>query len=193
MPLMGRCLAPGLALAMIILLAPHAPGQTPGLTLTLHGQGQGCPEDARFCYTIQEGDLADLRPGSTVSLTFENNDTTVHNVYVAPLDEGDPNRAATHPENAIASTADLAPGQQDRITFTAPEDASGLYIWCDIGAHEAQGMHLEAPYDPSTWEPPEPRSTPIPLLASILFMLLAGSLLARPTPPERDGNPKTAE
>ncbi len=167
----GRGFISTLVLVALLAIAPLLTADASSLSLTLHGHGQDCT-DARFCFTIEEGNLTNLTPGTTVSLTFENHDTAIHNVYVAPLDQANPNRASTNPDHALATTQDLGPGQQDRITFTAPTNTTGLYFWCEVSSHEAHGMYLEAPYDPETWEPPEPHEAPYPLLQSLIKITL---------------------
>lgn len=173
----ARILLPLAAAILLALSLPAATGQ-PSLTLEIHAQGDDCPDGEAFCFTVQRGSLEALEPGTEVTIALENRDSSMHNLYVAPLEDANPNRD-TDPDHALAGTRDLPEGGQDRITLTAPEDAQGLYLWCEIGAHERLGMILNAPYDPDEWEPPEPQNAPASAGALLLAALLSGSLAAR--------------
>jgi PGF-CTERM protein len=103
------------------------------------GEGDAC--ENTYCYDVTAGDLADVTAGASVELTLENPDKNgaQHNVHVADaadVTEGDDNDA----EDAFASSEDVAPGDSTTISFTVPDSADDIYIWCEIPGHETGGM-----------------------------------------------------
>lgn len=137
-----------LGVAVVALLAGAMPAAAQGedVSLTIEAM-EVCDGDEAFCLEVVEGDLESVAPGDRVTVTYRNEGNTTHNLYVVASGDADPTHADTSSDNATAGTdGDVEPGAEATFDFVAPEEASGLYYWCDVAGHEPQGMWLEAEY-----------------------------------------------
>lgn len=106
--------------------------------------GQGCLTEAKNdCYRVVEGSLDDFEQDTSVHIMLENVGSTAHNLFVTEAANADPMNVDTAGEDAFAETETIDPGETANLTFVVPEDAEGLYLWCDVQTHEALGMWLE--------------------------------------------------
>lgn len=72
---------------------------------------------------------ADRIVSGTVTLVVTNAGTAAHDLRV------------TGPDEAIAATAMLQPGERQETTFTAPTSAGAtVLLWCTVPGHAQQGM-----------------------------------------------------
>lgn len=107
--------------------------------------GQSCTSDQKVdCFRVTNGSLDGFVQGMRVHVMLENVGDNPHNAYVTTSSEADSNHADTPADAAINNSDTIDPGQSTNLTFTVPEDASGLYFWCDVGGHETLGMWLES-------------------------------------------------
>ncbi len=193
-----------LLLAATLMLAP-AQAQQADLTLTLEADdADGClDQQALDCFRIADGSLDTLQTGMLVHITLQNVGDNPHNVYVTPQSSADTDTRDTNPDDAINGSETIDPGEETTLVFTVPDDAEGLYLWCEVGTHEAFGMYLTAdieqapdgdddPDDGADQEPDdgetpegdsdEAQSVPAPTLAPVLALIMA---LAATTNPAR--------
>lgn len=133
-------------IAATLVLAPVASAHAGTDHLTIVAKDSGCASGESFCFEVTEGSLANVSAGDEVEITFKNEGSSVHNLYVAELSDADPDRKDTPEDVAIASTDDLDGGEETTLSFTAPDGADGLYLWCDVSGHEQLGMWTDAPY-----------------------------------------------
>lgn len=177
-----------LALVAAVALATLAgPAATPAAAhagayqLTLEAS-EDCP-DRTYCFEVTEGSLDEITPGEEIQVTLvnpESNDLE-HNVKVTPLQNADPDRET---DDAKAGTDDLQPGEEASFEYFVPQGVDGLYLWCDFGVHEGQGMYLEASFGgdgASTSGQEETNGSPGPGALAALAGLAAVALLARRT------------
>ncbi|PSG98360.1 hypothetical protein BRD56_00005 [Thermoplasmatales archaeon SW_10_69_26] len=107
--------------------------------------GQGCKDvDKNDCYRVTEGSLEGFVPGMDVHIILENVGSADHNLFVTEQANADENNADTAAEDAINGSETIAQGETTNLTFTVPDDAEGLYFWCDVDTHEPLGMWMEA-------------------------------------------------
>ncbi len=127
-----------LALALVTIMAPAAvadEGHT--ITLTAEAKESGCRET--YCWEF-DGDTDAIDAGATVEITVRNpsSNSANHNFFIK---EGSGAQGGTDPgSDTLASTDDLAPGEEETISFTVPDDVGELYFWCDVAGHESLGM-----------------------------------------------------
>jgi PGF-CTERM protein len=134
-----------LMVAALVPLAASVVGHGDATQVRLEAS-EDCP-DATYCYEVTEGSMDDLAAGEEVHFTFvnpESNDLN-HNVYVADLADASDDRD-TDPSAAEDNTRNLAPGEETSLEFFVPNGFSGVYVWCDVGVHESQGMYLETAF-----------------------------------------------
>lgn len=114
--------------------------------LTLEADdGESCTSDQKIdCFRVTNGSLDGFVQGMRVHVMLENVGDNPHNVYVTTSDQADDNNVDTPADAAINDSDTIDPGQSTNLTFTVPEDASGLYLWCEVGGHETLGMWLES-------------------------------------------------
>ncbi len=131
-----------LGLAASPLIAP-AQGHAGADTFTIEARESGC-SGSSFCFVPTEGNPQNATPGDQVTIIFENpsSNSQSHNFHVTTIDNADTANRDTSGDAAYASTGDVAPGEQEELTFLVPSGSEGIYWWCDIGGHEAQGMYL---------------------------------------------------
>lgn len=116
--------------------------------ITLEAQ-EDCP-DSTYCFEVTQGSLDEVKPGEEINVTLVNpsSNSLSHNLHLvdsADADEGGDTAAST----AEASTPNVSPGEQASFEFFVPQGMSGLYLWCDVGAHESQGMYTSTSFDGS--------------------------------------------
>lgn len=137
-------------------------------SLTIEVKEKGCGGDHVWCFQVTEGDLDDISPGEEVTILFKNTGDSPHQLDIVTLADMDPDRERTSRSDAIANTtASMAVGAQETITFTVPADAEGLYLFCGVAGHEGLGMWLE-----TDWGADEENASPAPtFLAGVLLAL----------------------
>lgn len=161
-----RALAIALIAAAALLTIPAALAQQPTTALTIEADdGDTCLESqAADCFHVVEGSPDDLETGMLVNITLENVGDNPHNIYVTDEENADTDTRDTSPDDAIAGSDTIDPGEETQFMFTIPDDTEGLYFWCDVGPHEALGMHLttdveqappEDPRDDQDDQPPD--------------------------------------
>lgn len=107
--------------------------------------GQGCVSEAKNdCYHVVNGTLEGFEQGMVVHVELTNAGSAPHNVYVTESANADPNNVDTSGDDAINGTDTISEGEETGMMFQVPEDAGGLYFWCEIDGHETLGMWLEA-------------------------------------------------
>lgn len=125
--------------------------------LVVFAEEEGCPHGQDLCLVPGQGDVSGLAAGDRITITFENRAGQSHTLHVADLndraEDGD-----TPGRTSIAHTGQdgVLPGRYATFELTIPEDAEGLYLWCNLEHHEAQGMHLQVPVEPSGPSPSDP-------------------------------------
>lgn len=136
----------GLAVVALVATATPAAAQDTDVRLTIEARDV-CDGDEAFCLEVTEGDIESVAPGDRVTVTYRNAGNTSHNLYVIESERADLTHADTASDNATAGTdGDVEPEDEATFDFVAPDDASGLYYWCDVTGHETQGMWLDAEY-----------------------------------------------
>lgn len=126
-----------LALTLVTIMAPAAVAQDGTVTLTVEAKESGCVET--YCWEF-EGDTDAIDAGATVEITVRNpnSNSANHNFFIK---EGSGAQGGTDPgSDTLASTDDLAPGEEETLRFTVPDDVDELYYWCDVAGHESLGM-----------------------------------------------------
>lgn len=122
---------------------PAAPAQTT-VNLTVEALESGCPSGKTYCFKETSGNLANVRPGSVVKVTFTNKGATPHEVTVVDYADRNPDHKSTPRNGSLgASERNMAGGATDDFEFTVPADATGIYLWCSVPGHEQLGMWLE--------------------------------------------------
>lgn len=137
------------ALAVLILLAPTGAAVT---QVTMAAQeGPDCPttEQKLYCLTVTEGQLDGVQQGELVQLSLINEGQAPHNVYVTTADNADTGTRDTPADAAFANTSTIGEGEETNASFTVPSDAEALYLWCEVGNHEALGMWIEVSVEPA--------------------------------------------
>ncbi|MDX1612522.1 MAG: hypothetical protein R3185_09135 [Candidatus Thermoplasmatota archaeon] len=104
-----------------------------------------CPSAKSMCFEFLSQPPT-LQPGDQVDIALYNDDETDHTAFVAAKADADPNHQDTDRNAALAFTNQVPPrGTSTENIFTVPEGVDTLYVWCDLGQHEANGMWLEVP------------------------------------------------
>jgi plastocyanin len=130
--------------ATVALVAAAAPALAQAdASVTIEAPAE-CQETT-FCYEVAEGSLDEIEPGDDVEITFRNQASAEHNLWVADLADVTPGDGS-EPEDGLNGTEQIAEGEEATVTVTAP-DGEGLYLWCDVPGHEQGGMYIEAPYE----------------------------------------------
>jgi len=125
--------------------------------------GDGCLQETKTdCFRVVNGTSLDgIRQGDVVHVVVRNVGDATHNLHVTDAANASEDHVDTPADAAFAATDGIGAGEQADLTFTVPEDADGLYLWCDVGTHEAGGMWLEtdvaeaAPAEDETSEEPD--------------------------------------
>ncbi len=106
-----------------------------------------CPSGKDLCLEFN-ADPPAISPGDQVDLAFFNDDDTSHTIMVTTSDNADSSHQDSPKSQALASSGSVAGGEQSQENlFTVPDGASTLYVWCDVGGHEAAGMWIEVPVE----------------------------------------------
>jgi uncharacterized cupredoxin-like copper-binding protein len=149
----GRSL-PVLALAALVLAAGAAHALPAERHVTLEADdGESClDQDALDCFREINDTLEGVPQGATVHLTVENVGDNPHNAYATEQASADEDTRDTSADDAINGTDTADPGSTVEMTFEVPDDADGLYVWCDVQGHEAAGMYLTADVENATAE-----------------------------------------
>lgn len=133
-------------LALVGLLAGAANALPAHKHVTLEADdGDTClDQQAVDCFRVANGSLDGFEQGMRVHLTVENVGDNPHNAYVTEQANADNQTRDTSGDDAINGTDTADPGNTVEMAFTVPEDAEGLYLWCEVSGHEAAGMYLTA-------------------------------------------------
>lgn len=139
-----RWLPPCLIAALFLVsLVPTAHAQPDvSLTIEAYDDADECEGDRSYCYEVEEGSVDAIEPGASVEITLVNEGSIEHELVVTPLSAADPDRSDTDESDGIDEIEPIGPGERATETFEIPEDADGVYLWCDIGAHEQLGMWI---------------------------------------------------
>lgn len=142
----------GLAVVLAALFAAPASALPADKHIEVEADnGQGCLGDLKTdCYRVTNGDLDGFEQGGTVHVMLTNVGDTGHNMFVTTQANADSNNVDTSADDAINGTKTIDAGASTNLTFTIPDDAEGLYFWCDVQTHEAGGMWLEADVSEAT-------------------------------------------
>lgn len=145
-------LAATLALALAALAGPTAQIGAAGdqASFTVAASGDDCPEDKVLCYRVENASSG-LRAGEEVTIRFENRDDVEHSLYVANGSRSDSEGRDTPADAALADTGEVPPGEVAAVNVTVP-DGDAVYLWCDVGDHESEGMWTQIPVDAATEE-----------------------------------------
>jgi len=148
-PSHGSLIAVVATVALALLAGPVASPAVAhgGATELTFEASEDCP-DSTYCFDLTNGSLEDIETGENIDVTVVNPEDNgrPHNLQVAPLDAASEDRE-TSKDEAGAGTENLEPGEQTSFEYFVPNGADGLYFWCSFGAHESQGMYVEAPFD----------------------------------------------
>lgn len=163
-----RYVAVALIAVAALLTLPVAVAQQSATALTIEADdGDTCIEgQAANCFHVVEGSLDDLETGILVNITLVNVGDNPHNLYVTEEENADTDTRDTSADDAIAGSDTIDPGEETQFTFTIPDDAESLYLWCDVGPHELLGMYLTTdveqapPEDPQDEEDDQDDQTP---------------------------------
>jgi hypothetical protein len=180
----------GLVLALAATMAAvgaHAEGNQT-VQVVAHDDASTCVADRAPCYVI-EGDWSLVEAGSELVVSFENNASREHALNLAAganaSDERNTSRA-----DAFAQLGPVDPGQTVEATVEIPLGTDTAYLFCHLGDHEAEGLHLlRNVYPPGSVEQArnrgpgleDPNESPAPL-AGLLAGLAAAALIVRRTP-----------
>lgn len=139
-----------------VLLATMLAGAASALPADKHltleaDDGQGCTSDQKAdCFHVTNGSLDGFERGMRVHIKLENVGDNPHNVFAAKGSDADSNNVDTGSDAAINGSETIDSGESTNLTFTIPDDAEGLYLWCEVQGHETLGMWLEATVEPAT-------------------------------------------
>lgn len=172
----------GLIVISVALLPSASAQADASLVVEAYDQEEECPEDRTYCYEIESGSLDAVDAGSSLEITLVNEGEIDHELVVAPLELADPEREETSEEEGLGEIAPLEPGEQATATFEIPENATGVYLWCDIGAHEQLGMWRAQSFSEDGAEGGESENGASAPLAGVVVSLLAAALLPAPRP-----------
>lgn len=179
-PLLALCLVAALAVLAGPVASPAA-AHAGGYQLTLEAS-EDC-QDRTYCFEVTEGNVEDLTAGGgEVHIRLENpesNDLN-HNLYLTQIGDADPDRE-TEASVAEKDTEDLEPGEWEAFDYLVTDGSQGLYLWCDFGVHESQGMYIEIPFseDAATDSSDETNDSPAPGALSALAALGAVAVSMR--------------
>jgi plastocyanin len=146
---------------------------------------QDCPGDDELCLKVTKGALNDLAPGTSATITFRNQAGQEHNLHAAALNEADVSHQDTKAEIALGHTnLTVKKNASDAFTFDVPDNAVGIYLWCDLASHETQGMWLEKRFDKETGAGLRDAGpgTPLPAALAVTALALAVALMGRRRP-----------
>lgn len=134
------------AIAVVLTLAGSAAALPADKHVELEADdGDSCLSDQKAdCFRVTNGSLEGLEQGMRIHLKLENVGSAPHNAYVTQSSNADENHVDTPADAAINSTETIDPEGNTSMVFQIPDDAGGLYIWCDVGNHETAGMWLNA-------------------------------------------------
>lgn len=133
-----------LTLAAMVPLADTAVGHAGATQITLEAS-EDCPERT-YCFEFTEGSPDAIAVGEEINVTLvnpESNDLD-HNVHITQLGDASSDRD-TDASAAEMNTRNVAPGEQASFEYFVSQGTQGLYLWCDVGVHESQGMYVEVP------------------------------------------------
>lgn len=177
----GTLLALAATVALAFLAGPvasPAAAHAGAYQLTLEAN-EDCA-DRTYCFDVVEGSLDEIAQGEEVKVTLVNNASNDldHNVYITQLGQASEDRD-TDASAAEMNTENVSPGEQASLEYFVSQGTEGLYLWCDVGVHESQGMYLEVPLteDASTNTDGETNGSPAPG-ALVGLLALAGVALA---------------
>lgn len=143
--------AAAIGLVALVGLAVPAGALPADKHLTLEADnGQGCAPQAKAdCFRVTNGSLDGFRQGQRVHVTMVNVGSAPHNVFAARSADADDNNVDTPADAAINGSATVDGGEETSLVFRVPDDAEGLYLWCEVDNHETFGMWLEASVEPA--------------------------------------------
>lgn len=165
--------APAIALLTVVVIAGSSLAHSGATIEVIAKDGDDCVA-SDVCLELFSVP-PDLSPGHETSLVLRNhpNSTTSYAAAVTTLDRADPDREATQASSALASTPEVAPGEQAEGGDLIPPEGSDLYLWLTTDDHEAQGGHEVLPVA-GEGQVDATRSSPAPgALATLLLALAA--------------------
>jgi uncharacterized cupredoxin-like copper-binding protein len=176
----GTLLALATALALTLLAGPAlTPASAHGAAYDLTVEAsEDCP-DTTYCFEVTEGSVDEVAAGEEVNLTIVNpeDNSLDHNLYVTTIGQASEDRD-TDASAAEKNTDTVSPGEQASLEYFVPQGADGLYLWCDVGVHENQGMYLEIPLTEDASNPGEEETNNSPLGSVAGLLAFAGAALA---------------
>lgn len=129
---------------LALLLLPLVPAAS-AVDLTIEARDANCPGEEAYCFIVT-GDLDDVEGGATVNVTFRNAGRIEHELSAALLENADV--GGDTPKSAAFFEIDpIDAGEEETGSFVVPEDAGGIYLWCDVAGHEQLGMYTEAEFE----------------------------------------------
>lgn len=177
----------GIALLLSLAGAVQAAEQSREIHIVAHDDASNCVADEAPCYADPGYTWRLVSAGSQLEITFENNASTEHALNLAAganaSDEGDTNRS-----DAFATLGPIEPGETTTATVEVPLGTDTAYLFCHLGDHEAQGLHLDRNVYPAgavekgRQSGPgldDPNDSPASLAVSLIGLAVAGFLLAR--------------
>lgn len=171
-------LLPGVLLAMALLvpLAAPAAGHAGATQITVEAS-EDCP-DRTYCFEVTEGSVEEIKAGEEINITLVNpsSNSLEHNLQIGELSDANQDRG-TDASAAQASTRTLSPGEQASVEYFVPQGSSGLYLWCDVGVHESQGMYLEVPLGDQASTDSSGETNNSPAIGALALLAVAGAAL----------------
>lgn len=127
----------------LLMLAPPVAAHEGSVHLEVQARESGCTGARDLCFSVEQGNLDDIGPGTEVEVTFRNQGENGHQFWATTKANADSTNQDTSTDTALGGTQDtVSPGSTASVTFTIPDDAQGFYFWCDVGNHESQGMWI---------------------------------------------------
>jgi len=112
-----------------------------GMPVTAHDESSSCVQETAPCFAIGGDATGLIEDDDELALTFTNNGTSSHRLVIAPGAEADPGNG-TPTEAAFVELGPIEPGESVEQTVAVPRGTDTLHLFCDVGDHEQQGMHL---------------------------------------------------
>lgn len=132
---------PLILLAGVLLLPGALAGETHQIDVIAHEEPADCVDDEGPCLSIPADAWSLVSEGDELEVTFENNGTQPHGLGLVQGDLADETNG-TAPEDAFLLVDAIEPGERIQANATVPNGTDAVHLFCPVGDHEPDGMHL---------------------------------------------------
>lgn len=130
-----------LALAVGWAAGGQAAEEPRSVHVVVHDDAAPCMSEGAPCFEIVDDAWGLVSAGQRLHVVFENNASQAHALNIAAGDNASEQRT-TNRSAAFAQLGPIEPGERTEATIEIPRGTDTAYLFCHVGDHEAEGLHL---------------------------------------------------